>query len=444
MKPKYYFSLLFLLFTSLLIGSCTLKKESKENSQLVMKRTTKAERIKFKDNLYENIINKNIFLPLNDSTEKNYQKAFWGIELALDSADAAEQAIKRSLQAFPVRSPQFQQDALEVAYTVFPNSFYNEITPISQNTNDPKLFAMSISYLIRDKNNFHSRDFYFNLLKRKFSDWQNEPVLVPLGKYLQTPEIDYLSTRPSLVDLLSHNYGKDKTIIFSIQRSDRDYTGLAIIRKPDGKFVRDANGTIFNIPQLARAITNLPSNITNGNTPQGILSIQGVDNSKNVFIGPTTNIQLVLPFESNPKTFFHDDKIVDTMMTKEMYSNLLPGPWKNYFPIWESFYAGKAGRTEIISHGTTTNPEFYEGKPYYPNTPTLGCLSAKEIWSTKDGTRIESDQQALADAFLESGSKSGYIIVVDIDNKKQPVVIDNVIMDILKAEQNISQKKVNK
>lgn len=222
-----------------------------------------------------------------------------------------------------------------------------------------------------------------------------------------------------------------------MQRNDRDYKGIAIIRKPDGKFLRNADGTIFNIPQLARSITNLPTYLTNGNTPQGIFSMQGIDTSKKIFIGRTPNIQLIMPFETSPSVFFHNN-INNNIWGNNLYENLLPESWRKYFPIWGTFYAGEAGRTEIISHGTTIDPSFYFGKTYYPSTPTVGCLCANEIWSD-DGTRAVSDQEALIEALKSTGDVNGYIVVVELDNKKQPVVIDEITMDILKAE-NIFSK----
>jgi hypothetical protein len=418
-------------------SSCKRTTVQSNSNQVKLKRVLKPERERFKDSLYTYVINKNLRLPITDSTEKYWEDAFWAIGLVLDSSKNAEEGIRESFKDFNTRSLEFQRSSLEAAYTVFPDSYFSEIFNIVKTINNPKLFAMGINYLVRNKHNKFPNSFYENLLYKTFPDWKNDPILFELAGSLKTPEENLLKKIPSLVDILSHNFGKGMTIIYSFQREDRDYPGIAIIRKPDGKFVRTADGTIFYIQQLARAKSNLPGYITNGNTPEGIFSVQGVDNSKDAFIGPTTNIQLVLPFESNPKEYFHNKDLNDTVMTMTLYSNLLPESWKNYFPIYGTFYAGKAGRTAIISHGTTTNPDFYKGKPYYPNTPTLGCLSASEIWSEKNGTRLESDQQALADAFLSSGSKYGYLVVINLDNKKQPVVLSDVIMDILKAEQRI-------
>ena len=43
--------------------------------------------------------------------------------------------------------------------------------------------------------------------------------------------------------------------------------GLAIVRDADGRFVRNVDGSLFNVAQYALARTNLPGTITNGNTP---------------------------------------------------------------------------------------------------------------------------------------------------------------------------------
>jgi len=76
-----------------------------------------------------------------------------------------------------------------------------------------------------------------------------------------------------------------------------------------------SDGSIFSVPQLARSISNLPGFLTNDSTPEGIFSLQGIDTSKNVFIGPTTNIQLVLPFETAPNQFFHKSDLDDSVFT---------------------------------------------------------------------------------------------------------------------------------
>ena len=435
-KTIKYLSIFFLIG----IVSCSVQKNVlKGKNTFIDLHTTKAARDEYKKDLYNIQIAKNLSLPLSEKTESNWMDAFDAMEFSLDSNEAYLPNLKSAFEQFQKRSLSFQRYLLEVVFTLYPNYFYNEVLELTNKTDNPKIFAMEINYLKQSQDNKYNDNYYFDLLNKKFPDWESNPILFSLGTYLEKSQVNFINERPSLVDLFVNNFGRKCTVIFSLQRNDRDYKGLVIIRKPDGKFLRNADGTILNIPQLARSITNLPSYLTNGNTPQGIFSMQGTDISKHILIGRTPNIQLVMPFETSPSTFLHN-KISDNIWNENLYKDLLPKSWQAYFPIWGTFYASKAGRTEIISHGTTIDPSFYVGKPYYPSTPTVGCLCANEIWSD-DGTRVISDQLALVEALNSTGDVNGYVVVVELDNKKQPVVIDEVTMDILKAESILSKNE---
>ena len=97
-----------------------------------------------------------------------------------------------------------------------------------------------------------------------------------------------------------------------------------IVRSYDGKFITDSDGVIFNIPQLARSITNLPFYLRGGNTPQGIFLMHGFGVSMSSFIGPTANIQLSMPVEENIKAFMGDSSITDTTWNIDYYKKLIP------------------------------------------------------------------------------------------------------------------------
>jgi hypothetical protein len=84
------------------------------------------------------------------------------------------------------------------------------------------------------------------------------------------------------------------------------------------------------------------------------------------------------------------------------------------------------GRNAIIMHGTTIDPEFYKDQPYYPQTPSMGCLCSFEDWS-EDGYRTVSNQQKIVNAINSTGSSEGYVVVIDIDNKKSNVDISEVL-----------------
>ena len=421
--------LLALLFISILLIQCSSKKYSE--TDFYSEATFKSEREKFLDKSINQTITESLLLPLNDSTENKHMSAFWAMELIQYRNRITDTSIKYSLKDFYKRSVNFQRALLEVIYTLYQNEFSNEVRQLISSLNDPKLFAMCIHYL---KSNTD-----VEILKKltedfalKFSPAVETPIITML-KYDLNSEFERGIKLPSLSDLLKNDFGRDKIIIYSIQRLNRDYPGLLIIKKPDGSFLRDETGEIFSIPQLARAITDLPGYITNGNTPEGILSIQGIDVSKNVFIGPSPNLQLVLPHEISPQIYFHNE-INDSVWSEKYYSDLLPDSWKEYMPMYEAYYAGKAGRNEIIAHGTTIDPGFYNNKSYYPFTPSLGCLTTKELWSYETGKIIESDQIRLMNAFNDAGTDNGYFVVVNIDDQHKPINIDEIENLLLKAE----------
>ena len=396
--------------------------------------TKKDERLKFDDKLKKQIVEENLSFTLNKENEEKWLEAFWGARFGLLKNDLVRSSITSALMYFENASLEFQRSLLETIYTLYPLELEAEIMQIAKETVNPKIFAMVLNYLYRGQ--FISLDDASYLLKSKFNNWEENPILFTLHSSLTKKDEE---AKPPLVDLLSAPFEKNKIVIFSFQRKNRDYTGLAIVRNSDGTFARDNFGNIFYIPQLARSLSNLPGYITNGNTPQGILSLQGIDTSKNIFIGTTPNIQTILPYETDSYKYFHTGYDSTKKWDKYLYNNLLPHSWKNYDPIYEAYYAGKAGRTEIIAHGTTVNPEYYSGKPYYPNTPTLGCLCAKEIWDD-EGNRVLSDQYALVQTYRAAVNLNGFLVVVEIDNKNKPITIDEIILQILKSEKLLKER----
>jgi len=99
-----------------------------------------------------------------------------------------------------------------------------------------------------------------------------------------------------------------------------------------------------------------------------------------------------------------------------------------------TYYAGKAGRSEIIAHGTTINPEYYRDFPFYPNTPSLGCITTTEFWDKETGERIFSDQQSLINGWKSLKAEKGYFILIEIDMKEQDVTLQELLSLLQKLE----------
>lgn len=382
-------------------------------------------------NIVQNTITKNLSLNLTADTEENWIDACWGMELLQYRSPWADGRIGMAFDSIEKRSPGFQRALLELAYTNYPDRFLKQVTSLLNSCTNTKVFAMCTEYLL-----LHNKIPLtgINLENKRLQlekDEKDKAILTQLYQRIQNQP----NNPPAIIikQLSGQHFLQKQTILFSFQRKNRNYPGLALIRDSSGNFIFDENGIVFSVPQLARSISNLPGYLTNGNTPQGIFRMHGFDSSHNSFIGPTNNIQLTMPFETSLQHFFNDSTITDSVWTKEWYKKLLPANFVNYPPLFESFYAGMAGRTEIIAHGTTVDPEYYAGELYYPQTPTMGCLCTKEIWSDVDGKRLISDQQKLVAALQKTGGANGYCVVIETGDEQRPVTLPDILALIKQA-----------
>lgn len=294
-----------------------------------------------------------------------------------------------------------------------------------QTTQDGTIFIRLAEYLIQPKGVRLSNinGLVLSALNKQF------PNIDFLGFDMLKNRLDTLKRQPlpPLTMLASPAFLPGQPVIFSFQRRNRDYAGLVVIRTPDGSFLRNDDGSLFTSAQLARSLSGYPFYLTNGNTPQGLFRWTGFDTSEKKYIGPTTNLQLVMPNEVSYNGFFTDTIPQNRVISYEDYQSLLPGNWKNYEGIFESLYAGTMGRNEIIMHGTTINPDYYKGKPYWPQTPSMGCLCSYEEWDAQ-GLRTRSNQALIADALLKNGFAKGYVVVINLDDEHRPVTDVEVII----------------
>jgi hypothetical protein len=402
---------------------------AQNDSAVFSKEGIAANRVKLYRNITTKVIGQNLSLPLTDSTEENWQGAFWAMELIRYKSPWATARISYAVEGIEKRSAGFQRALLELLYTNYQKVFAAKIFLLLNTTDNAKIFAMCAEYLLQADSSKSNKEKIAAIVLQKQEQFINSKQEIYLLSELAaafTPQTTV--TRQELFAVLfNKNTLSGNTILYSIQRKNRNYPGIAIVRNADGNFITNNDNSIFYVPQLARSITNLPGYLTNGNTPQGIFRMTGFDVSSSGFIGPTTNIQLVLPFETPVQNFLKNTSVADSILTEETYKKLLPEKLRSYKPLLGSFYAGAIGRTEIIAHGTTINPAFYIGQPYYPQTPSLGCLCARETWSEKDGRRLESDQQKLVAALQKTSSINGYCIVIEIDNQQKAVSINEIL-----------------
>lgn len=401
------------LFCILLFPLC-VNGQIPDTLPVLYKNRTNLERT-----LINNVINKNLSLPVHDTTASKWNSAFFALQYLNKKSPWIEQRIRYAVSNMDKTGPVFQRNLLEIIYGQYPGIFTKEVAQLFNTSTESRVIAMCAHYLLKSDSAFLTEIQERVLVLKNAND---NPWIDQLYYYThqKTPEF------ASIVPLFEPNYLKGNVLMISIQRKNRDYPGLVLVRDKYGNFLKDSTGKYITVPQLARSLSGLPGYLTNGNTPEGIIRMDGYGISKAGAIGPTTNIQMSLPRELDARHFYKDSSRTDTIGTMADYKNLLPDALKNYFPIYEAYYAGWAGRYEIIAHGTTVKPVYYHTKPYYPFTPTLGCLCTYEAWDDQTGFRVESDQLKLVQAVEQAGGPDGYVIVINIDDQKMPVHFDEL------------------
>lgn len=374
--------------------------------------------------LHENVMGRTFTQSLDSNSEYSFESACLTIaQFQLTGPEVSTGFDKLFLQ-YDSLQYDTQRALLEAVYATYPGAYVQQVQNVLQKTTHPKLFAMCAAYLFRQDTSVNKVNEIKIRMVEQFSNYDSLPLLLALENHLNNYLPNKAHKTPDMASLFSYQAARKQKTIYSFQRWNRDYAGLAIVQDAAGRFMRHPDGRLMIFEQLARSAADLPYFITNGSTPQGIYSIQGTASSKNTLIGPTPNLQLIMPNESTWDKYFqlppweHWDSTSDSMVS---YLDLLPASWRKYAPMTEVFQAGLIGRTEIIAHGTTIDPEYFKSKPWYPLTPTNGCLCAKELWNVSNGRLLVSEQYNLVSTFMATPGSKGYLFVINLDDQQAPV-----------------------
>lgn len=327
-----------------------------------------------------------------------------------------------------------QRPLLTAAYTLYPADAAPLLRDLLPRLSTPREFAIAAYTLMQTRQPSDLALIQSQLAQRDRDEPRLQALALAVGGAQGVPQ----PARPPLADLLSVRPGYP--VVFSFQRPGRQQMGLALVRQADGRFVRRADGGLFNIAQLALSSSGLPGTITLGNTPQGLFTIQGAGRAaSNIWIGPTPYLHTKVPFEASIAEYEQRAPASDSAGAEpwslDRYRALLPASWRDYAPLQEAWLAGRAGRDEMLMHGSTIDPRYYFGSRYFPGTPSDGCLVAMEYW-TPDGVMAHSDQIALLQAFTNQGRDRGYMVLVELDAGPTPVALAEVIGAVLRAEQS--------
>jgi hypothetical protein len=369
-------------------------------------------------------------LPAGPERDAALPALFDTVALYRLEVEAAKPLLLAALPGLASRDVEVQRALLTAAHTLYAKEAEPLLWPLLPQLTATKPFAIAAYTILSARPD--AADRLSRLVPAQFPQWADEPRLTHLMQRIAAAQ----PARPPLPELLAAPLRPGYPVLFSLQRSGRQQMGLALVRGADGRFVRDASGALFASPQLALALTNLPGSITNGNTPQGVFTVVGVGTPTNPLIGPTPYLHSKLPIEGSTAEFEHLDSSSATW-TEAFYESFLPPSWRNFPPIKEAWLAGRAGRDDILAHGTVVNPAYYAGASYFPGTPSAGCMVSNEDWDPATGRLLSSGQLTLAQTFARAGGREqvwGYLVVVDLGPGDGPVTRDEVAPLVSAAE----------
>ena len=418
LRKSLCFSLILLFFSQGLYAQLSIKSYRSDF-------TKKERRESFETYLLEKNIKETFRGPLNYTTEHQFEDACLSVTQFLIKNEEVENGFRKMFESYNRIKTPLRQAFLSAVYAIYPDKYTEQIKQVLTIETNPKNYAIGTVYLYRSDSSAANVSRLTAQTNAKFGIVSDTlPILIELKKYMNRYAGQRLQATPDISQLFIYQRLYGRKTVYSFQRWNRDYNGIAILQNADGSFAKDENGEVLMVEQLARSGSDLPYFITNGSTPQGVYSIAGIGHSINNLIGPTTNLQSIIPYQ-NEYLFWRGMPYDSTADAYSNYQRLLPPSWQNYSPMYESYYAGLIGRRYIIVHGTTLDPKFFKDRPFYPNTPTDGCLSNPEIWNG-DGTLKKSEMFRLANAFVSTPDSTGMLVVVNIDNEDKAVTREEV------------------
>lgn len=206
--------------------------------------------------------------------------------------------------------------------------------------------------------------------------------------------------------------------IFMFCRDDRHYTCLMVMKNAAGAFVK-VNGQYWAHKSLGFARTGRTYDQSNGNTPAGVLQIDGVMPSadKQLFFGKYRRMVL---------------NLVPRSTNEEKLKLLLPA--SSHSANWwkESTIARNMGRGAFRIHGTKR--EANRDEPHFPFLGTAGCIAQRE--NTYDGVTYKDQRNLLDDLMKTLGLAPVYanepkikaiLYVMNIDNVKKSVELSDLL-----------------
>lgn len=231
---------------------------------------------------------------------------------------------------------------------------------------------------------------------------------------------DLWNQTPDVTTYMNGEYVKSVKL-FLFCRSNRLFPCMFVMKNVHGEPVRLENGKLWSSPSLASSARGLPSYVRNGNTPEGVMTIDSVMPAADQQMSFGKFRRFILNFVPKAKNESH----IKSLLPASSHSS----DW------WKAGVTARdMGRNLFRIHGTlkiNNDPT----TPYYPFMRTSGCIARRE--NTYEGVTYK-DQRDLLDTVMTAMDLApkyenetltkGIIYIVEIDDVNAPVTLEDLAL----------------
>ena len=372
--------------------------------------------------------------PLTEENVGHWRGLLWATAIVEPADPAIDASIARLLefaylpdgQTFSVAQRSVVEMALQVGTQLLLSETPSpqvaaQFQQILERSETPRWVAIALSALAHSPSTPADRQQWGDRVRQRFPAWRQEPILETTLR--DVAALDAPPALPPLQELLNWQIAPDQMHAYVLCPGDRTALCRLMVKDRSGQFVQQADGSLWSVPLLRRSLHGLRWNLTRGDTPQGIYRIEGVRSpSADTFraYGQFPRVNLYVPYEAGAREFLPGQP--GTIGAIAHYRALLPPSWRNYSPIYQSYWAGRIGRGLFRIHGSGEDPAFFANSARFPHSygwsPAIGCLSALEQYD-ESGNLQQADMPAILQTLTQASGAasaaeiSGYLVVVE-------------------------------
>ena len=410
--------------------------------------------------------------PLTAAQERHWRETLWATALREPQDPAVLAALGAFLNLTPRRDlDPAQQRMVEMALQISHQLYGSDpqgygplavgLRTTVDRSPDAIWVALALSALVRAGLDADDRQSLLTQVKTRFPQWVQ---ILPLNVALRDLTVVDLPTQsPPLEDLLQWQSVTGEPQLYVLCRPDRGVLCRTLLKDRDGQFYREtqklgetpghqAADPLSSVLLSGRSLHDLPWYLSRGETPQGLYRMEGTVPQPDTLyfraFGFFDLVNLYVPFEPDVEAFVPPQ--AGTLQGGlGAYQALLPPRWRGYWPIQQTYWAGKLGRSLFRIHGTGEATDFFRNNQRFPTSagwnPAIGCLSAQELYDDA-GQLLQGDMPHVLAALTQVGGKdfTGYVTVVNvgedqIPGENQPISISQ-LENLIATYQSVSVK----